>query len=70
MPAMTSVYSSNVQSIGYDPDTQELHVTWTSGKTSVYTGVPAKLADEIPKSWSVGKAVKEQIVGQYPHKYA
>jgi len=64
------VYSSSVQGIGFDPERQELHVAWPSGKVSVYSGVPAALADDVSKAWSVGKAVKEQIVGNFEHRYA
>lgn len=66
---MREIYSSHVDRIGYSSDTQELHVCWRGGKTSVYTGVPADLANQVSKSWSVGKAIKEQIVDNFPHRY-
>lgn len=69
-PVMVSVYSSHVQAIGHDNDKQELHVRWNGGKTSVYSGVPAAVADDVSKAWSVGKAVREQIIPNYQHKYA
>lgn len=64
---MKSVYSSHVNTIGHDGT--DLFVTWDSGKTSVYKGVPAKLASEVTSSWSVGKALAEQVKGKYDHEY-
>lgn len=68
-PVMTPVYSSHVNKIGHSPETQELFVQWDTGKTSVYSGVSATLAEDISKSWSVGKALKEQVVGKFDHRY-
>lgn len=69
-PVMNPVYSSHVDSVGFDAETKELYVEWDSGKTSIYSGVSAALADEVSKSWSVGKAVREQIIDKFPHRYA
>ena len=69
MPPMRSVFSSNVDRVGHDLSTGDLHVQWTTGKTSVYSGVPAELADEVMTSWSVGGAVRSRIKGAYPHRY-
>jgi hypothetical protein len=68
-PTMTPVYSSHVQAIGHDPDTGDLHVSWKGGKTSIYSNVPADLADQVTKSWSVGQAVQTMIKDQFPHRY-
>jgi len=70
MPAMTPVWSSHVTAIGHDPDTNELHVTWDTNRTSVYSGVPADLADQVTKSWSVGEALRTMVKGQFEHRYA
>jgi len=65
-----SVFSTMVSEIGYDPDSQELLVTWAkSGKVSAYKGVPEEKALEIANAASVGRAVNE-IKDQYPHRYA
>ena len=69
-PDMRSVYSSHVNTIGHDPETGELHVVWDTGKHSVYAGVPADLASDVMNSWSVGKALTEQVKSNYPHRYA
>ena len=67
---MRDVFSSHVDKIGYDPGASELVVTWDSGKTSIYTGVPAGVAENVMNSWSVGKALTETVKGQYGHRYA
>lgn len=67
---MRDVYSSHVDSIGHDPDTQELVVKWNGGKTSVYSNVPAEKAQAAMSAWSVGKFVKSEIIPNHPHRYA
>ena len=47
LPQMREVHSSHVAKVGYDAETAELFVTWDSGKTSVYVGVPPTLAAEV-----------------------
>ena len=64
---MKEVHSSHVDQIGHDG--QDLHVVWDSGKHSVYRGVPAQMADEVMKSWSIGKALTESVKGKFPHEY-
>jgi len=66
---MQPVFSSSVDSIGYDPETQALHVAWAGGKTSVYRGVPADVAEDASKSWSVGTFLNENVKDKYPHQY-
>lgn len=68
-PAWKEVFSSNVNRVAHDPDTGELMVEWNSGKTSVYSDVPADLADQVSTAWSVGGAIRTHIIGQYSHRY-
>mgnify|MGYP001614676642 CR=1 FL=1 len=63
------VYSSNVQEIGYDEEKQELYVTWTRGKRSVYSGVPAELAADLVHAPSVGTMLNSEIKPYYAHRY-
>ena len=70
-PNMKSVYSSNVDSIGYDSETSELYVVWRSSqKTSIYSGVPLDVAVETMNAFSVGQAIRLNIKGVYEHRYA
>jgi hypothetical protein len=64
---MIQVTSSNVDSLGFSDGT--LYVKWKSGRFSSYAGVPADVAEKAAKSWSVGTFVRENIVGQYSHRY-
>lgn len=68
-PAMTAVQSSNVQAIGYDPEARELHVTWHSGKTSVYGGVAPGTAEAAMSAPSVGGYISRVVRGQHAHRY-
>lgn len=66
-----SVFSSNVQRLGWQPDPPAMLVEWTSGKnrTSEYAGVDEKLFEEITKAPSVGTALNMEIKGKYAHRY-
>ena len=64
-----SVYSSNVQEVGYDPDTKELLITWTKGKQSIYSGVPEELAEQLANAPSVGSMLNAEIKPYYQHRY-
>lgn len=63
------VFSSNVQSVGWDADTGELLVTWKSGKVSAYEGVSEEVAVELSKAPSVGNMINTQIKPLYTHRY-
>jgi hypothetical protein len=64
-----SVFSSHIESVGYDPDTSEYLVKWGRGKVSAYTGVPPELAKQVSNAPSVGSAIHEFIKPKFPHKY-
>ena len=66
-----NVFSSNVETVSYDPETQEMTVTWTKGKNrvSVYEGVPEQVADEASRAFSVGQFLNAEIKPRYPHRY-
>lgn len=68
MVNMRSVFSSHVNKIGHDPETNELHVLWDNGKPSVYEGVPADLAKQVMNAGSVGKALNEFIKPDFKHR--
>ena len=58
---MTAVKSSNINAIGYDTETKELHVEFKSGKTFCYKDVTPLEARELVKSDSVGKHFNQYI---------
>ena len=65
-----NVYSTMVQSVGYDDETKELTVTWNkSGKVSVYENVPEELAVQLSLAPSVGRMINDEIKPYYQHRY-
>ena len=66
---MKPVYSSHIDKIGYDPDTQVLSVLYKNGKTAHFQGVPAETADDVVNAPSVGSALHQHIRGKYEHSY-
>jgi hypothetical protein len=62
------VYSSDAQSVGYDPDTQTLTVTFSRGGTYAYTGVPEDVAQEAANAASVGSYLNDNVKGNYPYR--
>lgn len=69
MLIMKTVFSSFVDAIGYDDDTQELHVKYRNGKEGVYKNVPPDKAEQVISAPSVGTALHELIRNQHPHEY-
>ena len=66
----TGVYSSNVNRVGYDDESQTLLVEWAKGgRMSSYQGVPADVAGDAAKAWSVGNFINQEVKGRYAHKY-
>jgi hypothetical protein len=64
------VFSSVVQSVGYDADSGELVVTWKNGRRSAYAGVPEDVALDLSKAGSVGQMLNSDIKLNYQHRYA
>lgn len=64
-----AVYSSHVDTMGYDAATQELHVTYSTGKTAVYGDVPGDKWEKLKMAPSVGEALHQLIRGQHEHRY-
>lgn len=49
------VKSSNIKSIGHDPETNKLHVEFNSGKVFEYDGVTAEDHSSLMACESIGK---------------
>lgn len=70
MPAeMRQVYSSHVAEAGFDGESGELHVVWSSGRRSVYAGVTAAEADQVLTAPSIGEALHAMVRGRKDHRY-
>lgn len=61
-------HSSNVAAIAHDPHTQTLHVRFKSGHVYAYKNVPADEHEALLNADSVGKHLKEHIIGTYEHR--
>ncbi len=68
MPEMHYVDSSNVEAIGYDPATQELHVRFLkSGETYVYYDVEEWVFDEMTQADSKGTYLNTNVKRRYDY---
>lgn len=66
MPEMIFVDSSNIEAIGYDPTTRELHVRFLkSGETYVYHEVEEWMFEDFMRADSKGSFLSTNIKGRY-----
>jgi hypothetical protein len=66
MPDMQYVDSSNIEAIGYDASSQELHVRFLkSGETYVYYAVDEWVFVELMQSDSKGKYLNANVKPNY-----
>lgn len=61
----TPVDSSNVASVGYDPDTLTLEVEFKNGSVYQYFDVPATVYQELMQASSVGTFMHANIKNRY-----
>ena len=68
MPDMHYVDSSNIEAIGYDPESRELHVRFLrSGDTYVYSDVEEGVFEELMQADSKGSYLNRRIKGSYQY---
>jgi len=65
MVEMNYVDSSNIESIGYDNENQDLHVHFVNGGIYVYHQVPHNIFDEIMNADSKGSYLNREVKGIY-----
>lgn len=65
MPEMVPVRSSNVESAGYDEESQTLTVTFRSGHTYAYSGVGQSTYDDLLASNSPGSYLNRWLKGRH-----
>lgn len=63
----TQVASSNIASIGYDPDTNTLEIEFSNGSVYQYYDVPEHIYDEIMSASSHGSYLATNIKGVYSY---
>jgi hypothetical protein len=61
MPEMQFVTSSNIEAVGYDASSQELHVRFLDGSTYVYYDVEDYKFTEMLSGGSVGVYLNQNI---------
>lgn len=61
----TSVSSSNVASVGYDPNTLTLEVEFKDGSVYQYFDVPETVYQELRRASSVGQFMHANIRNNY-----
>jgi len=62
----TSVRSSNIRSVGYDPASLTLEVEFHSGSIYQYSGVPETIYQGFMRAASKGSYFHNHIKGRYP----
>jgi hypothetical protein len=65
MPEMIYVDSSNIEAVGYDDDSQDLHVQFLSGGSYVYHAVPRYVYDGLMSASSKGSYLNREIKPVY-----
>lgn len=65
---MQPVSSSNVQSIGYDENTQILYVRFLNGTMYSYSNVPYVIYEQLLNAPSVGSYMHRNIKDRYPYE--
>ncbi len=65
---MTFVSSSNIQSIGYDEQNQELYVRFLNNSLYVYKGVPEFEYQNLMQAPSHGSYLNRNIKNVYPYE--
>lgn len=63
---MQQVSSTNIESIGYDPETNCLFVRFHDGSLYRYSGVPEALYHGIMSAPSHGRYLNQHIKDRYP----
>jgi hypothetical protein len=64
----TPVTSSNLKSVGYDPQTQTLEIEFTSGAVYQYVNVPPEIHQALIKADSLGRYFNDNIKENYSYR--
>lgn len=62
---MVRVSSKAIREIDYDPETQQLHVTFHHGGTYTHAGVPVDLYERFLEAPSKGRFYNDVLIGRY-----
>lgn len=67
-PKMVMVSSSNVEAVGYDPNSRELWVRFINGGTYVYSEVDERTHEELMNAPSIGSYLNREIKGNFAYR--
>ncbi len=62
---LTTVESSMIHAVGYDPDIRTLEVVFNSGKTYQYHDVPPEEYEGLMAAESKGRYIRANIIDEY-----
>lgn len=65
---MITVNSSNIESIGYDDENQQVYVRFLNGSTYAYKGVPMHEFENLRDSASLGSYLHRNFKNVYPYE--
>lgn len=65
IPRMASVDSSNIESIGYNPERNELHVRFKNGGHYIYEGVTGDQHRDMMTAESKSKFLNDHVKGKH-----
>lgn len=68
VPEMKQVSSSNIDSIGYDGQNQEVYVRFLNGGLYVYKGVPEHEFQNLLEASSLGSYLNRNYKNVYPYE--
>ncbi len=68
LPEMIQVSSSNIESIGYDEQNQEVYVRFLNGSIYAYKGVPIHEFENLRDAASLGSYLHRNYKNVYPYE--
>jgi len=68
LPEMNTVSSSNIDSIGYDEQNQEVYVRFLNGSLYIYRGVPPHEYASLIQAPSHGSYLNRNFKNVYPYE--
>jgi len=68
VPEMIPVSSSNIESIGYDEQSEQVYVRFLNGSLYVYKGVPLHEFENLRDAPSLGSYLHRNYKNVYPYE--
>lgn len=68
IPEMIPVSSSNIESIGYDEQNEQVYVRFLNGSLYVYKGVPLHEYENLRDAPSLGSYLHRNYKNVYPYE--